>query len=290
MAENLKEHVIATVKSLMKPIIMLLLRNGVTYKEFALLCKSIFVEAASEDYGIRGRPTNISRISVLTGIDRKEVKRLRDLLQENTTATEAQSSQDRITRLLTAWHRDQEFLDDTGKPKPLPVDGDRASFYALIKRFGGDVPKQALMKEMLRVGVIIKNEDGKLEARARFYSPAQSDPQALLRAGSVISELGETLFHNLYVADDDKPGLKNRRRFERRATNNLIDAKHKKAFYAFIEAQGQEFLERVDAWLSEHEMQQNQKGEDEADRPTLRLGASLFTIEKSVNETGDKNA
>ena len=82
MAENLKAHVIATVKSLMRPIIMLLLRNGVTYKEFALLCKSIFVEAAAADYGIRGRPTNVSRIAVLTGIDRKEVKRIRDLLQE----------------------------------------------------------------------------------------------------------------------------------------------------------------------------------------------------------------
>lgn len=268
---------------------MLLLRNGVTYKEFALLCKSIFVEAASEDYGIRGRPTNVSRISVLTGIDRKEVKRLRDLMQENTTANEAQHSQDRITRLLTAWHRDQEFLGADGRPKALPVEGDSASFFALIKRFGGDVPKLALMKEMLRVGVIDKNDKGELEARARFYAPAQSDPQALLRAGSVISELGDTLFHNLYVADDDKTGLKYRRRFERRATNNLIDPKHRKAFHAFVEAQGQEFLERVDAWLSEHETQPNQQ-QNETNRPSVRLGASLFTIEKSVNETGDENA
>lgn len=285
MAENLKEHVIATVKSLMKPIIMLLLRNGVTYKEFALLCKSIFVEAAAQDYGIRGRPTNVSRISVLTGIDRKEVKRLKDLSFDNTTANEAQSSQDRITRLLTAWHRDTEFTSESGAPLSLPVDGDRSSFQSLVRRFGGDVPKQALLKEMLRVGVVAKMEDGRIQALSRYFFPAQSDPQALLRAGAVISELGETLFHNLYVVDETKPGLKNKRRFERRASNNLIDTRHKKAFYAFLEAEGQEFLERIDAWLSDHETQ-NKNGTAE----TVRLGAGVFTIEKTAKNTGDDNA
>lgn len=287
MAENLKEHVIATVKSLMKPIIMLLLRNGVTYKEFALLCKSIFVEAAAEDYGIRGRPTNISRISVLTGIDRKEVKRIKDLLQENTTALDAQNSQDRITRILTAWHSDAEFSNNQREPQPLEVEGDQASFNSLVQRFGGDVPKQALLKEMLRVGVIERLDDGRVIAKSRFYFPAQSDPQALLRAGAVISELGETLFHNLYMADDSKTAIKFQRRFERRASNNLIDAKYKKAYYAYLEKEGQEFLERIDAWLSEHECKQESKNKSSE---TVRLGAGVFAIEKSSNKMDDENA
>lgn len=283
MAENLKEHVIATVKSMMKPIIMLLLRNGVTYKEFALLCKSTFVEAAAQDYGIRGRPTNISRISVLTGIDRKEVKRIKDLLQENTASVEAQFAQDRITRLLTAWHRDEEFIGADGKPLALPLEGESGSFQSVVRRFGGDVPTQALLKEMLRVGVVAKQDDGRVVALSRYYFPVQSDPQALLRAGSVISELGETLFHNLYLADDAKSGIKHRRRFERRASNNVVALKHKKAFYTFLETEGQEFLEKVDAWLADHELADNKQ--DEAD--SLRLGVGVFTIEKSDGKSGD---
>ncbi len=287
MAENLKAHVIATVKSLMKPIIMLLLRNGVTYKEFALLCKSIFVEAAAQDYGIRGRPTNVSRIAVLTGIDRKEVKRIKDLLQENLVAQEAQSAQDRITRLLTAWHRDPEFSTSDGQARILPLEGDVGSFQALVRRFGGDVPRQALFKEMLRVGVIAKTDQG-TQAMSRYFFPAQSDPQALLRAGSVISELGETLFHNLYVVDESKSGQKLRRRFERRASNNFVDAKHTKAFHAFLEVEGQAFLERVDAWLSEHETVPADPADTEAKEPNanagVRLGVSVFAIEKSNRE------
>lgn len=287
MAENLKAHVIATVKSLMRPIIMLLLRNGVTYKEFALLCKSIFVEAAAQDYGIRGRPTNVSRIAVLTGIDRKEVKRIKDLLQENVMAQEAQSAQDRITRLLTAWHRDPEFSSVDGQARILPLEGECGSFQSLVRRFGGDVPRQALFKEMLRVGVIAKTEQG-VEAMSRYFFPAQSDPQALLRAGSVIAELGETLFHNLYVVDDSKANQKQRRRFERRASNNLVDARHVKAFQIFLEAEGQAFLERVDAWLAEHEVQRDgELSEKPAAGAGVRLGVSVFAIEKSNPEAGN---
>ena len=53
------------------------MKCGMTWKEFSAISKSVFVETATDEYGIRGRPTNISRVSVLTGISRKEIKRRR---------------------------------------------------------------------------------------------------------------------------------------------------------------------------------------------------------------------
>lgn len=285
MAENLKEHVIATVKSLMNPIIKLLLRNGVTYKEFALLCKSIFVEAAAEGFGIRGRPTNVSRISVLTGIDRKEVKRIKDLLQENSLAVEAQTHQDRITRVLTAWHHDPEYFTN-GQVDVLPVDGESGSFTSLVRRYGGDVPVQALLKELLRVGVVGKLEDGRVKVLSRYFMPVQSDPQALLRAGSMISELGENLFHNLYVANGSGKNGRQRTRFDGRASNNQIDARHQAAFQRFLDSEGQAFLERVDAWLSEHEFSLETMDSSETVQ-VMRLGVGVFGIEKRMDNPGE---
>lgn len=283
MAVGIKNHVIATLRSVMKPIIMLLLRNGVTYKEFILVCKSLFVEAAAEDYGIRGRPTNVSRIALLTGIDRKEVKRIKDLLKDNLTAIEAQQHQDRITRVLSAWHQDLAFVDAQGKPKTLPLQGAESSFSALVRRYAGDVPLQALLKELQRLELIESTDQG-LRALSRHYIPTQSDPQALLRAGSVLAELSETLFHNLYVADAERPGTKKMVRFERRASNNRIHTRHKKAFYSKLEQEGQEFLERMDAWLSEHELEAEPEG-DAASPPSVRLSVSLFGCDKPIDNT-----
>lgn len=279
MSENLKQHLHSALRVMMKPIIRILLRNGVTFKEFSGLCKSIYVETAAEEYGIRGRATNISRISVLTGIDRKEVKRIKDLLNSNDLAQTTQQSQDRITRLLTAWHHEELFIDADGKPLILPVEDGENSFYALSKQFGGDVPAQTLLKELLRLGLVKMHDEG-VEVLQRYYFPASSDPKALVRAGGVISELGETLFHNLYTVNEATKKSQAFAKFERRASNNNIDPKVKKKFYEFLNKEGQDFLERADAWLSEHEITNEPQNNEKA--IPLRMGVSVFGFDQQT--------
>lgn len=281
MSDNIKQHLQSALRVMMRPIIRMLLRNGVTYKEFTGLCKSIYVETAAEEYGIRGRSTNVSRISVLTGIDRKEVKRIKDLLNNNEIAASAQQHQDRITRMLTAWHHDPDFVDSKGKPKTLTVDEGDVNFGHLAKRFGGDVPAQTLLKELSRLG-LIKVEDNRVEVLQRYYFPASSDPKALVRAGSVISELGETLFHNLYKVHDAGKKDMAVAKFERRASNNSIDPKAKLKFYEFLNNEGQAFLERADVWLSEHEMDQVKNNNAEP----IRLGVSVFGFDQATKNQG----
>ena len=139
--------------------------------------------------------------------------------------------------MLSAWHLDAEFIDDSGLPLTLPHDGESASFASLAKRFGGDVPLQALIKELVRAGAVEELPDNHYRALQRYFFPVHTDPDAILRAGSVINELADTLFHTSTAA---APMVKNPR-FERRASNNLIDPKHQKAFKAFLDKEGQAF-------------------------------------------------
>ncbi|MEO8445228.1 MAG: DUF6502 family protein, partial [Gammaproteobacteria bacterium] len=72
--------VVQTCRVILRPIASLLLKCGMTWREFAEVSKGVFVAVASEDYGLNGRPTNVSRVSILTGVSRKEVARVRDLI------------------------------------------------------------------------------------------------------------------------------------------------------------------------------------------------------------------
>ncbi len=276
MSSSIKDHVVSALRKLLEPIIMMMLRNNVTYKQFSSLCKTIFVEVAARDFGLRGRPTNVSRIAVLTGLDRKEVKRVKDLIQDNQLSNETQHSQDRLTRVLSAWHLDIEFLDERGQPLLLAIDGDAPSFTALAKKYGGDIPVSTLLKELLRGEAVEENDAGMLRVTKRYFFPPQSDPEALIRAGSVVHDLGATLFHNLYEGGgSDKP-----LRFERRASNRRVDPKTAKAFRAFIEREGQAFLERADEWLSAHELPE---GEETIEGVRLGVGAYLIEEDKKQN-------
>ncbi len=260
----------AALRLLFRPVARIMLRAGLNWRELADVCKATYVEVATEDFGIRGRPTNISRVAILTGLTRKEVRRLRDLLEE--ASPESFSRMNHATRVLSGWHQDEEFLTTDGGPASLRPNGDGGSFEALCHKYSGDVPATTMLKELKHVGAVVEEEDGRLTVTMRTYMPTMMDPERMLSSGSVLEDMGYTVAYNLNRLETD-PG-----RFERRATNTRMPAKAVPAFRQFIENEGQAFLERVDAWLSEHETK------DGNDSSSIRLGLGAYWIEGRKRE------
>lgn len=266
--ENSKATTLKALRLLFRPVARILLKAGVNWKELIEVCKATYVEVASDDFGIRGRPTNVSRVAILTGFSRREVRRLRDLnAQQEPPAFERMNY---ATRVLSAWFSDTDYLDRTGTPRHLPVTGSNPSFETLCSRYSGDVPATTMLKELGHVGAIADREDGRLEARTRYYMPVLTDPEQVLRSGSVLEDVGQTVAYNLHREPDQKT------RFERRASNTQIPANAIPAFRDFIEDEGQAFLEKVDAWLTEHE-------DDQANN-RVRLGLGAYWIEEKEIE------
>ncbi len=265
-----KSTALTALRLVFRPVARIMLRAGVNWRELTDVLKATYVEVATEDYGIRGRPTNISRVAILTGLSRKEVKRLRDLLE--TASPEVFSRINSATRVLSGWHQDKDFLDASGNPIPLKIQGDSASFEALCQRFGGGIAASTMLKELKHVGAVVEQQDGRIKVMMRTYMPAMMDPERMLSSGSVLEDMGYTVAYNLYRSEED-PG-----RFERRATNTRIPVAEKEKFRDFVELEGQAFLERIDAWLSEHEL------DDGDDSQTVRLGLGAYWIESRKPE------
>ena len=66
-----------TILKLLRPLVRVLLKNGVSYGEFTELAKQSFVMTAELDYRPDSRKQSVSRIAMMTGITRKEVSRIR---------------------------------------------------------------------------------------------------------------------------------------------------------------------------------------------------------------------
>lgn len=256
------------------------MKCGMTYREFADISKSAFVEVASDEYGIRGRPTNISRVSLLTGISRKEVKRQRELLDQRHEQTASKTTD--ATRVLSGWHQDGDFLDANGEPLALPLEGDGATFAELCARYAGDIAVTTMYKELKRVGSIEEDHDGSLKVCRRYYMPARLDPQWLMNVGSIFADFGNNINHNL-IADEDNPT-----HFNGRATDDTIDASAIPEFREFVEEHGGPFLERVDDWLTDHRANHDLATNQTSAR-RVRLGVGLYLIHGgTVTDKGEK--
>jgi len=169
MKEKQQKTILSSFQLVLRPIIKVLLRYGIGYNEFAESVKLAYVDVGSTDFGIRGRPTNISRVAVMTGLTRKEVRRLRTKMESGDDSVAVKSTP--ITEILHRWHAESEYLDDRGRPASLPFTGTSGSFSSLVKKFGGDVPPGAMRTELNRVRAISEDAEGNISVQRRSFWP-----------------------------------------------------------------------------------------------------------------------
>lgn len=272
MDTEVKSQLQGACRRLMRPIAALLMHCGMTWREFSELSKSVFVDVAARELADGSRSPNVSRVSILSGISRKEVRRQLNLLSAQIEPLPHKTTD--ATRLLSAWHQDPEFADAAGNPRVLSLNGDVGSFGALLKRYGGDIPPAAMLKALRDARAVAMDADDNLIALKRFYMPTQLDAELIPLAGDVIHELASTLNHNLTRAQQAPS------RFQGRATDDRIAADSLDEYRELLERDGQAFLERIDDWLAAHRLP-----DDAEDSHSIRLGVGIYAIQDSNDRT-----
>jgi hypothetical protein len=264
----LPDPIQAAFRHLLRPLVRILLRNGVTWREFSNLSKEIFVDVARADYGIDGRPTNDSRVALMTGLSRHEVGKIkRRIVADRPTDTVP----GRISQLLTAWHVEREFLAADGSPAVLPVEGEGASVETLLKRHAGDMPHGAVMKELERLDLVERDGD-RLRVKSRDYIRSSTDPDLIRQAGVALHDHAATIAHNVDMARKEPP------RLERMATSRSLPRRHERVFRGLLDSEARKFLETIDRWLTAHSVPGTERGTATSQEPTFRTGVGVFFI------------
>lgn len=185
----------SAVIQILTPLVRILLRNGVSYGTFSDIAKEVFARVAKDDFSIDGRKQTISRVSVLTGLNRKAVKTILEKPKEK--AVERDEAYNRAARVIAGWRRDAEFQSNQGEPADLPFTGDSGSFTALAKKYSGDIPARAVLDEMTRVEAAKKTENGFIRLLVRAYLPSNDTSMKLHILGTDVARLIATIGHNL---------------------------------------------------------------------------------------------
>lgn len=194
MQEKLSKQVLNAFLVIMRPVVRILLRYGIGYREFLEVVKTAFVDVASSEFGIRGRPTNISRVAVMTGLTRKEVRRLRDKIAEGGDRISIKTTP--LADVLHHWHSQDDFTTADGRPSTLPFIGEMGSFSSLVKRFGGDIPAGAMRTEMKRVGAVIEDDDGLLTVVERTFRPSEDHDTLVTTLIHAVYPVLSNIVHN----------------------------------------------------------------------------------------------
>lgn len=250
MSRKLQDTLNASVRRLLRPLVRILLRNGVAYGTLAGLIRQVYVDVAFKDFAPQGKKQTVSRVSALTGLTRKEVKRL--LEEDSHDAHDGQARYSRAVRVISGWLHDERFHSESGKPAVLPVDAGQNSFALLVKEYSGDIPTMAMLA-MLEEGGTVSVSKGRVRLVRHAYVPGGDAIEKIKILGSDVYELISTIDHNLTAAADDL-------RFQRKVSYDCIDPAAVGKLKKMSFSKAQTLLEQLDKQYSDHVVEENDAG------------------------------
>ena len=160
----------APLARLLRPLVRLLVARGITFPALTDLLRELYVNVAEYDFALAGKEQTDSRVSLLTGIHRKEVRRLRGA---GAPVSAVPAVVSRTSRIIARWIADPAFTDPQGHPLPLPrtAEGSASSFETLVSSITRDVRPRAVLDEWLDRGLAFTDAQDQIVLAEAAYVP-----------------------------------------------------------------------------------------------------------------------
>ena len=191
------ESLVKALRNLLRPLIRTLIGHGISYPFLAAMLKSVYVEVAEAETGEDEKRTTDSRINLMTGVHRKDIRRLR------ADPDRAESIPPVVSlgaHLVLLWTGSREYLDSEGRPIPLPRSSEVAgepSFDGLVESLSKDVRPRAVLDEWLRLGIARLDDAGRVCLNHDAFVPEKGFDEKAYFFGRNIRDHIAAASHNL---------------------------------------------------------------------------------------------
>lgn len=189
--------VVRAVRRILGPLVRFLVAKGITFPFLSELLKSLYVEVADRDFRLGEGPPTDSRVTLITGVHRKDVARLRKV---GSVATEATDVVPLGAQVVGRWLGDPRYLAGPGQPLALPrlerAGGER-SFEALVTQVNKDIRSRVLLDDWLHLGLVRLDEQDVVHLNVQAFVPAAGSADKLFYFAHQLHDHAAAAVHNL---------------------------------------------------------------------------------------------
>ena len=270
MSQSINKTLTTAILRLLRPLVRLLLRHGISYGAFADLAKAVYVDVADKEFSVEGKKQTASRISIVTGLSRKEVARVQAIETREDEAVMQQYN--RAARVISGWVRDQQFHKQENEPADLMLEGDDKSFASLVKIYSGDMPSRAILDELLRVKAV-ELIDNKVRLLTHAYIPAEGESEKLHILGTDVALLINTIDHN--ISNKTEPAY-----FQRKVAYDNLPEEGLAQLRNMSQEKAQALLEHIDKYLATQDRDSNPESKGTGCK---RAGLGIYYFEEDMS-------
>lgn len=165
---------LASLARILRPVARLMIANGIPLPAAVEMLKDAFVKVAATEFPIGDAPPTDSRVSLLTGVHRKDVRRLRAGIRP--AGAGANASLNVLSEVVTRWASDRRYVGKDGKPRVLArsAAGSGRSFAGLAYGISSDLKPRSILDELLRLGMVSVDDRDRVTLRVEAFVPSRS--------------------------------------------------------------------------------------------------------------------
>jgi len=262
------DHPAQALQASLVPVCKMLVKRGLGAGELIETVKAAYIQAAVAEVVPAGSRINVSRLSVVSGLTRKEIAALLQSRGKSPAEISPKKSpQQRALRILHGWSVDPIFQKANGKPAELPMQGERQSFALLVRRYGSDVTPVSALRELERMKAVVVTSQGKVRFRRRTVDPSAHADQQMAEFGRWLKDFANTL-QEVFGPKDPPPffGFK----------DSVLTSPHQAAlFQRTFAKRAATLLEGMDQWLAHQNKHKPSKSAEPKSKTRVGLGVYL---------------
>ncbi|MEM1160549.1 MAG: DUF6502 family protein, partial [Pseudomonadota bacterium] len=225
------------MRRIMLPLVRLALSRGLVFQTLSDWLKDAYVLTATRHFSLDEKRITDSRLSLLTGLQRKDIKAIRSRLKAD---SQAPISAGHLPRLLAHWRNDARFQTGEGQPAELSRAGEGASFEVLVTSVTQDLHPRTALDELLRLGAVEVEAD-RVCLTTDAFLPTADDAAMLGYLGGNLGDHAAAAVENVLHAPAPGPN------FERAVHYNRLSEDSARELDGLSRKLGQAALEKINA-------------------------------------------
>jgi hypothetical protein len=265
LSSDARKQLLYAVRRVLRPIVRLLIRVGMSFDEFADVARGAYIESAVRD---RSGGISLTRegIAFVTGMSRPQV----DYYIDNQSAppTVGPTLARVATEALHRWHTDPHYLGPYGIPLELEFEVPQGrSFRSLVAQVDSKTSPGLVLEELLKAGSVVYSGEKHFRAVARwFVAPEFLSPHRIEDFGDTLAHLAQTLEYNVNIADGENKRLERSVFADKGIPRELLSS-----FEAHARERTAQFLAEIDDWLAH-----SGSAESSGSNPRVEAGVNVF--------------
>lgn len=189
----------AALTGLLGPLAQAMVANGVTIGTANEALKKALLKAAID---VSETEINDSRASLMTGIHRKDVKRLRQLSSDETPRKNSNAA----AMVISHWATNPDYQDKSGVPKDLPMKGNTrvSGFDDVVRQTRVDMAAGTVLQLLLDQGAVEILDNKSLRLLTHVFLPTAGSKEQVAAYQATLLPHMQAATHNL-MADTQTP-------------------------------------------------------------------------------------